>query len=104
MVGPVLTQLLDEHAEETPEQIYCVHPVSQDSDQGWHHITIKQMSEAVDRLSWWIEGKRPAGKPHVLAYIGTNDLRYAAFILACMKTGHSVSIKRHQEVFVKEIF
>ncbi|CAG8935291.1 unnamed protein product [Penicillium salamii] len=87
--GPVLTQLLDEQAQETPERVYCVHPVSQDSDQGWHHITVKQMSEAVDRLSWWIESKLPAGEPQVLAYIGTNDLRYAAFILACMKTGHS---------------
>ncbi|CAG8045194.1 unnamed protein product [Penicillium olsonii] len=87
--GPVLTQLLDEQAFETPDQIYCIHPVSQDSDQGWHRITVKQMSEAVDRLSWWIDSKLPAGKPQVLAYIGTNDLRYAAFILACMKTGNS---------------
>ena len=91
--GPVLTQLLDEQAFEIPDQIYCIHPVSQDSDQGWHRITVKQMSEAVDRLSWWIDSKLPAGKPQVLAYIGTNDLRYAAFILACMKTGNSVSSK-----------
>ncbi|KAJ5353558.1 NRPS-like enzyme [Penicillium brevicompactum] len=87
--GPVLTQLLDEQAHEIPDQIYCIHPVSQDSDHGWHRITIKQMSEAVDRLSWWIQGKLPAGEPQMLAYIGTNDLRYAVFILACMKTGHS---------------
>ncbi|KAJ5323083.1 NRPS-like enzyme [Penicillium brevicompactum] len=87
--GPVLTQLLDDQAYQTPDQIYCIHPVSQDSDHGWHRISIKQMSEAVDRLSWWIQEKIPAGEPQLLAYIGTNDLRYGAFILACMKTGHA---------------
>lgn len=92
VTGPLLTQLLDEQAQERPEQIYCIHPVSQDSDQGWHHITTSDMAKGVDRLAWWIEQKFPAkGEQQVLAYIGTTDLRYAAFILACIKTGNAVS-------------
>ncbi|KGO66718.1 Male sterility, NAD-binding [Penicillium italicum] len=87
----LLTHLVDKLASDTPDLLYCIHAVNSKSEKdGWRNVTFKLLSQAVDRLSWWIDEKL-SGKhgQHVLAYIGTNDLRYVAFILACMKTGNT---------------
>lgn len=89
--GRLLTQVLDDLADRTPYSLYCIHPTTQDGNHDWHNITMQQFARAVDRLAWWIDQKLDGQRgQQVLAYIGTNDLRYGAFILACMKTGHAV--------------
>ncbi|RAH82016.1 NRPS-like enzyme [Aspergillus japonicus CBS 114.51] len=84
----LLTQLVDQQAKRQPDCLYCVHPASQDAECEWRPITYQHLSYAVDRVAWWIEAKLQEKEKQVLAYIGTNDLRYCAFALACMKTGH----------------
>ncbi|RAH43033.1 NRPS-like enzyme [Aspergillus brunneoviolaceus CBS 621.78] len=84
----LLTQLVDQQAKSQPDRLYCVHPTSQDAECEWRPITYQHLSYAVDRVAWWIEEKLQGKERQVLAYIGTNDLRYCAFALACMKTGH----------------
>lgn len=87
----LLTHVLDDLAQKSPTSLYCIHPTSQASDNEWCRISVYQFSQAVDRLAWWISQKLGQRKEQqVLAYIGTNDLRYGAFMLACMKLGHAV--------------
>lgn len=88
--GRIITQLVDNIARHQPETLFCIHPNSQERGAGWFHVSYKMFACAVDRLAWWIDSKVD-GQGQTLAYMGTNDLRYAAFILACMKTGHAVS-------------
>ncbi|RAK79580.1 NRPS-like enzyme [Aspergillus fijiensis CBS 313.89] len=90
--GRLLHQVVDELAETQPDQLYCIHPVSMKSADNWRSITYQDLAHAVNRIAFWIDqqlGDRAKQKRHVLAYIGTNDVRYAVFILACMKTGNT---------------
>ncbi|PYI21028.1 acetyl-CoA synthetase-like protein [Aspergillus violaceofuscus CBS 115571] len=90
--GRLLHQVVDEVAETRPEELFCIHPVSVNSADGWRNISYRDLAYAVNRVAFWIDqqlGDRAKKKRHVLAYIGNNDLRYAAFILACMKTGNT---------------
>ncbi|PGH06213.1 hypothetical protein AJ79_06601 [Helicocarpus griseus UAMH5409] len=80
---------VDRIKETNPAQLFCIHPVSSDISQGWRKITMKQLSCAMDYLATWIDKNvAPGSKNETLAYMGANDIRYAAFILACMKAGH----------------
>ncbi|GJP95963.1 acetyl-CoA synthetase-like protein [Aspergillus niger] len=100
--GRLLTQLVDQQAKDQPDRLYCLHPSSQDADCEWRCITFQQLSAAVNRISWWIDSRLSGGKQQVLAYIGTNDLRYLVFELACMKTGHAallLSTRNSQAAF-----
>jgi acyl-coenzyme A synthetase/AMP-(fatty) acid ligase len=95
--GPsqLLPQLVDEISEQEPDRLFCIHPVFQDSIDTWRHITFKDLSNAINRVAWWIDSKLSGNdkeEQQVLAYIGTNDIRYCAFVLACMKIGHVVSL------------
>ncbi|OJJ47403.1 hypothetical protein ASPZODRAFT_16084 [Penicilliopsis zonata CBS 506.65] len=83
-----ITELVDQLAENHPNLLYCVHPESQDGDIFWREVTITMLARAINRLAWWIEDKLKHARGQVLAYMGSNDLRYAAFILACVKTGN----------------
>lgn len=90
----LLCQILDEKADRTPEQLFCVHPVSSDISQGWRRVTMADLASAVNYSAWWIERTIGHGNPsEPLAYMGARDLRYATFALACMKTGRSVSCR-----------
>ncbi|EHA19603.1 hypothetical protein ASPNIDRAFT_129526 [Aspergillus niger ATCC 1015] len=100
--GRLLTQLVDQQAKDQPDRLYCLHPSSQDADCEWRCITFQQLSAAVNRVSWWIDSRLSGRKQQVLAYIGTNDLRYLVFELACMKTGHAallLSTRNSQAAF-----
>lgn len=91
--GRLLTRVLDDLSQNSPTSLYCIHPTSQVSENDWCHISFYQFFQAVDRLAWWIDQKLGQHKEQqVLAYVGTNDLRYGAFILACMKMGHAVRL------------
>ncbi|KAJ5731173.1 NRPS-like enzyme [Penicillium malachiteum] len=84
----LLTQTFDSQASRSPSSLFCIQG-SNDGKSDWHQITVQEFANAVNRLAWWIDQKTNGErKQQVLAYIGTNDLRYGAFILACMKTGH----------------
>ncbi|ODH53244.1 hypothetical protein GX48_00440 [Paracoccidioides brasiliensis] len=75
--------------ENNPNQLFCIHSISSDISQGWRKVTMKDLSGAVDYLAKWIEENvSPGSNQETLAYLGSNDIRYIAFILACMKIGH----------------
>lgn len=88
--GRLSYHLVDEVARDSPDLLYCIHPKFQEGHYTWRDITFQMLAQAVDLLAWWIDEKLAGKEQKVLAYIGANDLRYAAFMLACMKTGHAV--------------
>ncbi|KAI2601707.1 acetyl-CoA synthetase-like protein [Hypoxylon sp. NC1633] len=56
-------------------------------------ITYAQLANVINGLSWWlVEQLGGPGSydtnPDVLAYVGPNDVRYGALVLAAMKTGY----------------
>ncbi|PGH13106.1 hypothetical protein AJ80_06478 [Polytolypa hystricis UAMH7299] len=86
----LLPTTLDRLNETNPTQLFCVHPISSDISQGWRKVTMKDLSGAVDFMATWIcENVASSSKPEALAYMGGNDIRYAAFVIACMKLGHA---------------
>lgn len=90
----LLTDVVDTVARDSPDSLYCIQEV-QANKTSWERITYERLAKGVDRVSWWIEEQlKMLDKPNgqVLAYIGANDIRYAVFILACMKTGNKVCL------------
>lgn len=90
--GVLLPHAVENLAEASPGAIFCVHPISSDISDGWQSVTFRILARAANNLAWWIENNIGQSKSlEVLAYIGPNDIRYAIFILACLKTRHVVS-------------
>jgi acyl-CoA synthetase (AMP-forming)/AMP-acid ligase II len=92
-------RILDTTAEKQPDQLYCVHPVSSDVSQGWKNITFADLASAINRMALWIqENVAPSNAPQTLAYMGSNDIRYCAFIFACMRLRHTVRGSNSQAI------
>ncbi|TVY14249.1 Non-canonical non-ribosomal peptide synthetase FUB8 [Lachnellula arida] len=55
-------------------------------------ITYAQLANIINGLAWWLieqlNGPGDYSHPEVLAYIGANDVRYSALVLAAAKTGY----------------
>lgn len=84
-------RILDDITAKDPSQLYCIHPVSSDVSQGWRNITFADLSSAINRMALWIkEHVASSDEPETLAYMGANDIRYIAFVFACMRLRHKV--------------
>jgi acyl-CoA synthetase (AMP-forming)/AMP-acid ligase II len=84
-------RLLDSIHAQDPETLYCLHPVSSEVYDGWVNISIADLAAAIKRLALWIhENVASADEPQPLAYMGVNDIRYCAFVFACMRLRHIV--------------
>ena len=85
--------LIDERAKETPKRTYASIPISDDLEDGWHHINYTMLQRAIDRMSWWLDENIPRkGDFDVLTYYGANDLGYPFLAIACQKTRRVVCI------------
>ncbi|KAJ5506168.1 Male sterility NAD-binding [Penicillium expansum] len=83
-------RIFDTTAQKKPDQLYCVHPVSSDIFQGWKTITFADLGGAINRMALWIqENVASSDAPQTLAYMGANDVRYCAFMFACMRLRHT---------------
>ncbi|KAJ5180461.1 hypothetical protein N7492_003671 [Penicillium capsulatum] len=79
-------RIFDSAAANTPEKLYCVQPISSDISQGWAQITFGDLSNAINRMAYWIKDNVVSSdQPETLAYIGANDVRYVVFSFACMR-------------------
>lgn len=90
----LLSHIVDRRAREQPNEAYGLWPVAQASyEAGFRTITYAQLANIINGLAWWIVkhvGPPGAGQP-VLTYIGPNDVRLTAMILASVKAGYVVS-------------
>ena len=87
----LLPQVVDELARSNPNRIYATVPRSADFSQGFLHVTMLQISQAVNDCAYWLE--HSIGRSTVfetLAYMGLSDLRYAIVFLAAVKCGYKV--------------
>lgn len=88
-------QVVDRLAREQPEAIYGLWPVAADTyHSGFFAINYGQLANIVNGLAWWIVhqlGPGTAQDGDVLTYIGRNDVRLTAMILASVKAGYTVS-------------
>jgi acyl-CoA synthetase (AMP-forming)/AMP-acid ligase II len=85
-------RLLDCLHARDPAALYCLHPASSEVSDGWVEITIADVVGATNRLALWLhENVASADEPQALAYMGANDIRYCAFVFACMRLRHTVS-------------
>lgn len=87
-------QIVDDYARTRPDAIYGLWPVASDSyDAGFHSISYGQLANIINSLAWWIVkhvGPGAAQDGDVLTYIGRNDVRLTATILASVKAGYTV--------------
>lgn len=90
--GDLLPHIVDRLASETPDAIYALWPVAPASYQaGFREINYGQLANIVNGLAWWIVEQLGTGDgEQVLTYIGPNDVRYCALVLAAVKTGYVV--------------
>lgn len=86
-------QALDAIVAEDPGRLYCIQPVSSDISEGWREISFADLEGAINHTALWIQEKvLSSNKPEILAYMGANDIRYAAFVFACMRLRLTVGI------------
>lgn len=72
-------------------------------------ITYAQLANIINGLSWLLveqlNGPGNYGSsPEVLAYVGTNDVRYSALVLAAAKAGYTVRVSCLYPPFVVSMF
>ncbi|KAJ5435765.1 Male sterility NAD-binding [Penicillium cf. griseofulvum] len=85
----LLATTVDDGAEINSSQRFAVIPRGPEISHGFQDISIKDLARAVNFMCWWIESMiGPAQYPETLAYMGSNDVRYFMFMLACQKTGY----------------
>ncbi|KAJ6186992.1 hypothetical protein N7519_001900 [Penicillium mononematosum] len=85
----LLATTVDDRAETNPNQRFAVIPRGSEIKHGFQDLSIKDLARAVNSMCWWIEGTiGQAQSPETLAYMGSNDVRYFIFMLACQKTGY----------------
>ena len=88
----ILATVVDGMAHLNPLSVYAEYPwATNNCEAGFQKVTYRDLANAIDRLAWHLDDKlRPGEGFPTLAYIGPNDLRYAALTLACVKTGYKV--------------
>ncbi|MBZ6374553.1 MAG: hypothetical protein LBE67_05970 [Kocuria palustris] len=90
----LLATTVDDRAETNPNQRFAVIPQGSEIGHGFQDLSIKDLARAVNSMCWWIESTiGQAQSPETLAYMGSNDVRYFMFMLACQKTGYQVGNK-----------
>lgn len=89
----LLCHVVDGMAKVRPGALYAEFPYSPSSyDAGFRNITQAAFANAVNGLALWLlETLGPGENFPIIAYIGFNDIRYNALLLAAIKTGYKVS-------------
>ncbi|KAI1212188.1 putative NRPS-like enzyme [Annulohypoxylon truncatum] len=85
----LLPHIVDRLARETPDAIYGLWPVAPASyEAGFRDVTYAQLANVINGLAIWLEEQLGRGEHDVLAYVGPNDVRLTALIIAAVKAGY----------------
>ena len=89
----LLPNIVDRLAGVIPEAPYAEYPISPTSyDDGFQVVTYKDFANAINELAHELHNSLGLSECfQVLAYVGPNDLRYTALVLAAIKAGYVVS-------------
>ncbi|KAI1347516.1 hypothetical protein F5Y01DRAFT_294995 [Xylaria sp. FL0043] len=87
-----IPQLVTQLAHEKPQAVYGIWPVDPTSySAGVRTITYKQLHDIINNLVCFLTDQLEDLRPgQILAYIGPNDVRFSALILATVKTGNGL--------------
>ncbi|KAK4240084.1 hypothetical protein C8A03DRAFT_42370 [Achaetomium macrosporum] len=101
--------MVDRLAGDSPHAMYGDWPVLPTSyEAGFRSITYAELANVVNGLAWWLIEQlgQPSQTGEVLAFMGPNDVRLTALILAAVKTGYAIfftsprnSTAAHQSLF-----
>lgn len=90
----LLAKTVDHVAEHGPDRLFAVIPQGPELTDGFQNMSMRDLAQAVNSMCWWIENTLGAShSQETLAYMGSNDVRYCIFHLACQKTGYQVRLK-----------
>lgn len=86
-----IPSVIDAIAAETPERPFLSIPSKDDMYSSWRDISYESFGRAGNRCAWWLKEKVSESRSfETLSYIGPQDATYMIFLLASVKTGHSV--------------
>ncbi|KAI0518045.1 acetyl-CoA synthetase-like protein [Xylaria bambusicola] len=87
----LLPHIVDRVARDAPDTPYGLWLISSMSyEEGYQTITYSQLANAVNGLAWWFAEHLGPGQGDVVVYIGPNDLRLTALLLATIKTNYVI--------------
>ena len=88
----LLNNIVDGLAKVRPGTFYAEVPRSSTSyDEGYRKISYANFANAINGLAHWLHDTLgPAENFPTVAYIGPNDFRYNALMLAAVKAGYKV--------------
>ncbi|KAI8627306.1 putative NRPS-like enzyme [Xylariaceae sp. FL1651] len=87
----LLPHIVDRVASDAPETPYGLWPISSVSyEEGYQTITYSQLANVVNGLAWWLAEHLGLGQGDVVVYVGPNDLRLTALLLAAIKTNYVI--------------
>lgn len=89
----LIPQIVDGLANTDPNRIYASFPLSTNVSDGFRDVTFRELAQAADAASWWLERKiGRSDASETLAYMGLSDIRYTVVFLAAVKCGFKVNL------------
>ncbi|KAL7625378.1 hypothetical protein AAE478_004595 [Parahypoxylon ruwenzoriense] len=88
----LLPHIVDRLARERPDATYGLWPIAPASyEAGFRTISYADLANVVNGLAWWLVDKLgPGHENEVLTYVGPNDVRLTALVLAAVKAGYAL--------------
>ncbi|KAI1630502.1 hypothetical protein EDD37DRAFT_672726 [Exophiala viscosa] len=89
----LVPHIVDGLALSHPERIYAKIPRTADVNDGFRDVSMKELANAINVMSWileQVEGKPSEGVFERIAYIGASDIRYVIMMIAAIKVGYVV--------------
>jgi acyl-coenzyme A synthetase/AMP-(fatty) acid ligase len=89
----LIANMVDYLATSDPDRVWAQVSRTQDVEDGFRKITMKQLANAVNHVAWWLESKIGCSTDfEVIAYLGPSDVRYAILCFAAIKCGYVVGL------------
>ncbi|KAI1324526.1 putative NRPS-like enzyme [Xylariaceae sp. FL0255] len=81
--------MVDDLARNKPDKVFgCWHNQDESLPAASQAINYSQLANIVNQLSWWLLDQLGQSRQNeVLTYVGPNDVRFPALVLASIKTG-----------------
>lgn len=93
MANSYFFKFVDQAARDTPDRLVGMVAKSSDISQGFHRITMRSLSRAINFTAPWIDGhlgRSPSMQTY--AYVGVADFRYMVIELTAIKCGHQALV------------
>lgn len=88
-----MPHIVDRLAKQRPDAVYGLWPVAPASyEAGFRTITYAKLANVINGLAWFLikQLDGPSKDHEVLTYVGPNDVRLTALVLATIKAGYAV--------------